>query len=67
MTYSVLAMTFDMLAKHKPDGIVMDWATRGEWVINLNEIKRVKKLREFYLEMKDVDSDKLKECIWGVK
>lgn len=36
-----------------------------EW--HENEIKRVQKLREFYLEMKDMDSDKLKECIWGVK
>lgn len=36
-----------------------------EW--HENEIKRVQKLREFYLEMKDIDSDKLKECIWGVK
>ena len=36
-----------------------------EW--HEKEIKREKKLREFYLEMKDIDSDKLKECIWGAK
>ena len=36
-----------------------------EW--HESEIKREKKLREFYLEMKDIDSDKLKECIWGAK
>ena len=42
---------------------VMD--TKIEWL--KNEIKREQKLREFYLEYKDMDSDKLKECIWGVK
>ena len=36
-----------------------------EW--HESEIKREKKLREFYLEMKDIDSDKLKEYIWGAK
>lgn len=39
--------------------------TKIEWL--KNEIKREEKLREFYLEMKDIDSDKLKECIWGAK
>ena len=36
-----------------------------EWL--KKEIKREEKLREFYLEYKDMDSDKLKECIWGPK
>jgi hypothetical protein len=31
MTYGELAKTFEMLAKHKPDGLVLDWATRDEW------------------------------------
>ena len=39
--------------------------TKIKWL--KNEIKREEKLREFYLEYKDMDSDKLKECIWGVK
>lgn len=38
--------------------------TKIEWLEN--EIKREKKLREFYLEMKDLDSNKLKECICGM-
>ena len=38
MTYKDLAKTFEMLAAHKPEGngIVMDWAVRGEWGIDLN-------------------------------
>ena len=36
MTYNDLAKTFEMLAKHKPDGLVLDWATRDEWGIDLN-------------------------------
>jgi hypothetical protein len=38
MTYNDLAKTFEMLAAHKPEGngIVMDWATRDEWGIDLN-------------------------------
>ena len=36
MNYKDLAKTFDMLAKHKPDGTVMDWATHDEWGIDLN-------------------------------
>lgn len=39
--------------------------TKIEWL--KKEIKREEKLREFYLEMKDMDSEELKECIWGVK
>ena len=38
MTYSVLAMTFDMLAAHKPDGIVLDWTDPMYWGINLKYI-----------------------------
>ena len=38
MTYSELAMTFDMLAKHNPDGIVMDWS-EAEWGIDLNDFE----------------------------
>lgn len=37
--------------------------TKIEWLEN--EIKREKKLKEFYLEMKDMDSEELKKCIWG--
>lgn len=38
MTYNDLAKTFEMLAAHRPEGngIVMDWATRDEWGIDLN-------------------------------
>ena len=36
MTYSVLAMTFDMLAAHKPDGTVLDWTEPLYYGINLN-------------------------------
>ena len=36
MTYNDLAKTFEMLAAHNPDGIVMDWANREEWGIDLN-------------------------------
>ena len=36
MTYKDLAKTFDMLAKHNPDGIVMDWS-EAEWGIDLND------------------------------
>ena len=36
MTYKDLAKTFEMLAAHKPDWTVMDWATRDEWGIDLN-------------------------------
>ena len=39
MTYSELAMTFDMLAKHKPDGFVMDWAGHEHWGIDLNNFE----------------------------
>lgn len=39
--------------------------TKIEWL--KNEIKREQKLKEFYLEYKDMDSDKLKECIWMKK
>ena len=39
MTYSELAMTFDMLAKHKPDGFVMDWARHEHWGIDLNDFE----------------------------
>lgn len=38
MTYSELAKTFEMLAAHKPDGLVLDWAEHDEWGINLNYI-----------------------------
>lgn len=38
MTYSELAMTFDILAKHKPDGTVMDWS-EDEWGIDLNDFE----------------------------
>jgi hypothetical protein len=38
MTYNDLAKTFEILAAHKPEGngIVMDWATRDEWGIDLS-------------------------------
>jgi hypothetical protein len=36
MRYGVLAMTFDMLAKHKPDGFVNDWSNDDGWGIDLN-------------------------------
>ena len=36
MTYKELAKTFEMLAEHNPDGIVMDWAEHDEWGIDLN-------------------------------
>ena len=39
MTYSELAMTFDMLAKHRPDGMVLDWANHDEWGISLNKFE----------------------------
>lgn len=39
--------------------------TKIKWLEK--EIKREQKLREFYLEYKDMDSDKLKECLWGPK
>ena len=39
MTYSELAMTFDMLAKHKPDGIVMDWISYDEYGFDLSQIE----------------------------
>lgn len=39
MTYSVLAMTFDMLAAHKPDGTVLDWTEPLHYGINLNNFE----------------------------
>jgi hypothetical protein len=36
MTYNELAKIFEMLAAHNPDGILMDWATRDEWGIDLS-------------------------------
>jgi hypothetical protein len=36
MTYNELAKTFEMLAAHNPDGIVMDWSGYEHWGINLN-------------------------------
>jgi hypothetical protein len=39
--------------------------TKIKWLEK--EIKREEKLREFYLEYKDMDLDKLKECLWGPK
>ena len=39
MTYNDLAKTFEMLAAHNPDGIVMDWAEHDEWGINLNDFE----------------------------
>ena len=39
--------------------------TKIKWLEK--EIKREQKLREFYLEYKNMDSDKLKECLWGPK
>ena len=38
MTYSELAKTFEMLAAHNPDGIVMDWS-EAEWGIDLNDFE----------------------------
>lgn len=37
MTYNDLAKTFEMLAKHKPYGFVMDWARHENWGIELND------------------------------
>ena len=39
MTYNELAKTFEMLAAHNPDSIVMDWAEHDEWGINLNDFE----------------------------
>jgi hypothetical protein len=69
MTYSVLAKTFDMLAKHKPDGIVMDWATRGEWVINLNDFELSPSEIRMLAEMEwclgsDADYDEEEMAAW---
>ena len=36
MTYAQLAKTFEILAKHNPDGYVMDWAEHDEWGIDLS-------------------------------
>ena len=38
MTYGELAKTFEMLAAHNPDGIVMDWS-ESEWGIDLNDFE----------------------------
>lgn len=37
MTYKELAKTFEILATHKPDGIVMDWAEHDCWGIDLSD------------------------------
>lgn len=39
MTYGELAMTFDMLAKHKPDRFVMDWSGHEHWGIDLSDFE----------------------------
>ena len=39
MTFGELAMTFDMLAKHKPDRFVMDWAGHEHWGIDLTDFE----------------------------
>ena len=39
MTYKELSKTFEMLATHKPDGPVLDWADHNEWGINLNNFE----------------------------
>ena len=36
MTYENLAKTFDILASHRADSVVMDWAQHDEWGIELS-------------------------------
>ena len=36
MTYSDLVKTFEMLAAHRPDETVLDWAEHVEWGIDLS-------------------------------
>ena len=35
MTYNDLAKTFQMLAAHNPNGMVLDWAEHDQWGIKL--------------------------------
>jgi hypothetical protein len=35
MTYNDLAKTFEILAAHMPNGMVLDWAKRDQWGIKL--------------------------------
>ena len=39
MTFKELAKTFEMLASHRPDGFVMDWAAHEQWGISLDKFE----------------------------
>jgi len=39
MTYKDLLKTFEILSVHKSHGVVMDWANREEWGIDLNDFE----------------------------
>jgi hypothetical protein len=39
MTYKDLLKTFEILSVHNSHGVVMDWANREEWGIDLNDFE----------------------------
>lgn len=55
MKYKDLVKTFEMLAKHQPDGVLMDWSQHDEWGINLSK---------FDLSAEEIRS--LAEMGWGL-
>ena len=55
MTFEKLAKTFEILASHRPDEFVMDWAEHDEWGIDL---------RRFDLSPEEIRT--LAEIGWGL-
>lgn len=52
MTYKELAKTFEMLATHKPNGTVMDWAEHDELGIDLSDFNLSSSEIKMLAEMK---------------
>ena len=70
MTYAQLAKTFEILAKHETDSIVMDWAEHDEWGIDLSGFnlspKEIRMLAEMGWELgsdNEYDEDEMKAWI----
>ena len=39
MTYEEIAKTFNIIASHNPEGVVMDWAAHDEYGISLDNVE----------------------------
>lgn len=70
MTYNDLAKTFEMLASHMPNGMVLDWAEHDQWGINLSHFNlsptEIRMLAEMGWRLgSDIEYDEEEMAAWN--